>query len=226
MKILVSDFDNTFYTQKIEENVKLVNQFREKGNVFIIATGRPLYLLKSDLEKYGVQYDYLICNDGAVIFDEQQNIIDKTNIDYQTTIDIFNVLKRDKNMKHVYVDSIYDFGDLEAKDFNGILALPYDKELAQEKIQKIMLKYSTIHGYLSHKWLNILSIDASKGNAISFLKNKNNWNQEDIYVIGDNKNDLSMLAFENSYAVLNGSKEFIDKCNYKVEDFSKIMEIL
>ena len=50
MKILVSDFDNTFYTQKIEENVKLVNQFREKGNVFIIATGRPLYLLKSDLK--------------------------------------------------------------------------------------------------------------------------------------------------------------------------------
>ena len=52
MKILVSDFDKTFFTDEIKENVELVSKFMEEGNKFIIATGRPLYLLKPELKKY------------------------------------------------------------------------------------------------------------------------------------------------------------------------------
>ena len=41
-KILVSDYDQTFYIgdEDIEKNKIAVNRFRNKGNIFIIATGR------------------------------------------------------------------------------------------------------------------------------------------------------------------------------------------
>ena len=48
MKIVVSDFDNTFFTDKYLENIDIINDFVNKGNKFVIATGRPLYLLKKD----------------------------------------------------------------------------------------------------------------------------------------------------------------------------------
>ena len=41
-KMLVSDYDQTFYLndKDIIENINAVREFREKGNIFVIATGR------------------------------------------------------------------------------------------------------------------------------------------------------------------------------------------
>ena len=41
-KILVSDYDQTFYLndEDIEKNKTSVKKFRDKGNIFIFATGR------------------------------------------------------------------------------------------------------------------------------------------------------------------------------------------
>ena len=50
-KIIVSDFDNTFFTDSYKKNIELVNDFVNKGNIFIIATGRPIYLLLNDLDR-------------------------------------------------------------------------------------------------------------------------------------------------------------------------------
>lgn len=224
MKILISDFDNTFYTDKVEDNVIMVNKFIDEGNIFIIATGRPIYLLREDLKKYNIRYNYLICNDGAVVFNKNEEVIHKINIDYHSTIEIYNALKRNIDIEHVYVDAIYDFGELDSKDYNGILALPYDINNMNNILNDIIRNYPNVQAYLSHKWLNILSIDASKGNAIKYLQSKNNWNENDIYVIGDNNNDISMTIFDNSYAVSYGKQSFINKCNYTVKDFNELIK--
>ena len=197
MKILVSDFDRTFYTDEIIKNVELVNKFVDEGNIFIIATGRPLYLLKPELEKYSIRYNYLICNDGAVVFDKSNNVICKNNLEHIQTIEIYNFLRRTNVFEHVYIDAIYDFGDLSSKDYNGIIALPYDKKEAQYVLNQLNEKYFTINAYFSHRWLNILSADVSKGLGIRFLKDRENWDENDIYTIGDGANDISMTIFEN-----------------------------
>lgn len=224
MKVIVSDFDNTFFTKDIEENVKLINTFMSEGNIFVIATGRPIYLLKPDLVRYNVKYNFLICNDGAVIFNDKEEIIDKTNIDYMTAVEVYNLLKRSDYIEHVYIDAIYDFGELDAKDYNGILAMPYNRDMVEELLIDINKKHPTIQGYLSHKWLNILSIDASKGNAIKYLENKYSWNSNDIYTIGDNNNDISMTKYENSYGVLSGKQSLLDKCSHKIKNFKELFK--
>lgn len=226
MKILVSDFDNTFYTSEIKKNVSLSNEFIKEGNVFIIATGRPLYLLKPDLDKYKIDYNYLICNDGAVIFDKNHNIIEKTNIEYSTTIEIFNILSRSNIFERVYIDAIYDFGELDCENYNGILAKPYDKKEAIKLNKDICNKYSLVQGYLSHKWLNILSREASKGKAIKTLIEREGWFEDNIYVIGDNENDLSMMPFKNSYAIENSSLTLKKECSAIVNSFSDLIEII
>ena len=67
MKVLVSDFDNTLFTDDYQLNIKKINEFVDKGNLFIIATGRNYNQLKSDIKGKNIKYSYLICEDGAKI---------------------------------------------------------------------------------------------------------------------------------------------------------------
>ena len=86
------------------------------------------------------------------------------------------------------------------------------------------MKYFNVNAYLSHRWLNILSVDVSKGIAIKFLCDKENWSNQDVYTIGDGLNDMSMTTFENCYAVNDSNNEFRDKCNNVIDKFSSIFK--
>ena len=72
MKILASDFDLTLYVKEeavIKNNVSAISKFIKLGNLFCIITGRNYSNIKKLLTQYHIPYHYLICQDGAKIFD-------------------------------------------------------------------------------------------------------------------------------------------------------------
>lgn len=223
MKILITDFDKTFFTEEYEQNIELVNRFISEGNIFIIATGRPIYLLKPDIEKYNINYHYLICNDGAVIFDKEDKKIFEDNINAEDGKKIFYELQNDLNLEKVFIDTTTDFSIDTDDTFNGIVALPIDRKKAHDTINYLCDKYQSIQGYLSHKWINILTKSASKGNAIKLLANINHWNIREIITVGDNKNDLSMSHDFDSYAIA-GDEQLMKNTKHTVLDFKEMME--
>ena len=225
MKIIVSDFDNTFYTAEYEKNVQLIKSFIEKGNKFIIATGRPIYLLKPDIEDYNLDCSYIVCNDGGVIFDSEGKKIFEENIDKEVAKEVYELLSKDDNFEEVFIDTALNFSKDINDTFNAILALPKDKKIAQKQIDELMEKYPSIQGYISHRWLNILNKNSSKGNAIKMLMNMNNWSYDDVITIGDNYNDISMLENFNSF-ILKGDKNIEDKAKYVVNNFKEMLEII
>ncbi len=223
MKILVTDFDKTFFTNNYEKNIELVNEFVKSGNVFIIATGRPIYLLEPDINKYNIDYSYLICNDGAVIFDNGKGKIYEDNMDKETAANVYNELHDDLNLERVFIDNTCSFSTDPNDIVNGIVALPVDRQKALDTIDYLCNKYPNIQGYLSHKWVNILTKNASKGNAIKWLANINRWDISEIITAGDNKNDLSMSKDFNSYAI-EGNIELMNQTKHVVKDFAEMME--
>ncbi len=225
MKIIVSDFDNTFYTAEYEKNVQLIKSFIEKGNKFIIATGRPIYLLKPDIEDYNLDCSYIVCNDGGVIFDSEGKKIFEENIDKEVAKEVYELLSKDDNFEEVFIDTALNFSKDINDTFNAILALPKDKKIAQKQIDELMEKYPSIQGYISHRWLNILNKNSSKGNAIKMLMNMNNWSYDDVITIGDNYNDISMLENFNSF-IIKGDKNIEDKAKYVVNNFKEMLEII
>lgn len=225
MKIIVSDFDNTFYTAEYEKNVQLIKSFIEKGNKFIIATGRPIYLLKPDIEDYNLDCSYIVCNDGGVIFDSEGKKIFEENIDKEVAKEVYELLSKDDNFEEVFIDTALNFSKDTNDTFNAILALPKDKKIAQKQIDELMEKYPSIQGYISHRWLNILNKNSSKGNAIKMLMNMNNWSYDDVITIGDNYNDISMLENFNSF-IIKGDKNIEDKAKYVVNNFKEMLEII
>ena len=68
-KVLVVDYDRTLFINNddVLNNINSINKFRENGNIFIIATGRTYNSLKKEIDKYNIEYDYLILNHGSLL---------------------------------------------------------------------------------------------------------------------------------------------------------------
>lgn len=224
MKILISDFDKTFYTENYDNNIKLINEFVNAGNKFVIATGRPLYFLEPSIEGKNINYYNLICSDGTVIFDKNNKILFQEVIKKETIQTLIEKIRNNPHISDYYLNTAYE----NTKDINvianGFLGVPIDRDESQKFIDKLPEIDENIKGYLSYKWINIISKNASKSSAIKKLIEINNWNYEDIYVAGDYYNDINMNKDYQSFCFDFSPEELKKVSNYVVKDFSDILK--
>ena len=82
-KVLVVDYDRTLFINNNDmlNNIKAINNFRSKGNIFVIATGRTYSSLKKEIDKHKIQYDYLILNHGALVIKNDNTALFHYKID-------------------------------------------------------------------------------------------------------------------------------------------------
>jgi len=104
-KLLVSDYDKTLkvnYDFKndllMKINVKAIKSFLSEGNVFMLNTGRAFESIKEEIEKNGIPYSYLACNDGTILLDNKDNLLrmyDITNppYNYEYLLTVLNKMK-------------------------------------------------------------------------------------------------------------------------------------
>ena len=213
MKLIVSDFDNTFYSDNYEENIILINEFVNKGNLFVIATGRPFDLLKKDIQNKNIAFEYLICTDGAVVYDKDFNILKLDYMNKLVALKILEELKENKNIEKVYLNIENDF-------ICGVYGLYKDYKKAKQLLEIIKTNYD-FDGYLGLHWINIINKNITKIDGIEYVKNKINIKDSDIYTIGDNVNDLTMINKYNGFIISQNNqnncvknfKEFMEKIN-------------
>lgn len=87
------------------------------------------------------------------------------------------------------------------------------------KYQDFISKYSNliINAPAEQKHFEITSIEANKGNAISYLANLLKIKEDEVMVFGDGGNDLEMLSrFKNSYAMENGCAHAKNAARYLI----------
>ena len=80
MQIVVSDITNSFSLENLKTDIDAINQFVDKGNVFILATNKAMNYLAEDLSMINLNCEYYICNNGAVIFDQFFNVVYRKDI--------------------------------------------------------------------------------------------------------------------------------------------------
>ena len=94
MKLFVTDFDRTLYVDR-DISLKDINSIRswqEDGNLFVIATGRDIYSVREKVELYDIKPDYWICNNGAVLFNEDFNILSSKVIEREVLMNILEYI--------------------------------------------------------------------------------------------------------------------------------------
>jgi hydroxymethylpyrimidine pyrophosphatase-like HAD family hydrolase len=198
MKLLVTDFDGTLYTDDYNKNIEALNKFKQKGNKIVIATGRYLSALKEDLDKR-VDYDYLICTDGSIIYDNNDNVIYKELLDKESCEYVINQLRKLEEVNNIYClngDKLLDYDEYD--NTNAIIASFEDRKVVEEYFENILKEVPSLHGYISTKWINITSKKVSKktGRATGRPSTEYPSNWSEVYTAWKNGEVTAKVAMD------------------------------
>lgn len=226
MKIIVSDFDGTLSGKDFEENVKAINDFVRRGNLFIIATGRAMNTLAEELSMVDLDCEYYICNDGGVIFDRYFNVVYRKDIRQELVRPIYHLLCDDDNMIETFIDTSHGYVTDTSKCANGIIARPYDKEKALLTLDTILRKFPDINGYISTNWLNLMDKNVSKKVAIDYLVDTYRYSTYEIYTLGDNINDFQMIEAYQGYTFEDSSEDLKSVAKGTIHSIKELIEMI
>ena len=226
MKILASDFDETIYfpdnNELNEKNINSIKNFISKGNIFCIITGRNYTDLKQLLNKNNINYSYLICEDGAKIFNNMDYCLDTVLLEEDEINEAIKILEEEKC--DYYLDDGYNKTEY-IKDCVKIVVNCTDEE-DKERLVKIIKDKVDVHIYASRTHINIIHKTVNKEKALKKLFNLEHLDYSKLYVIGDNDNDYEMIKTFNGVVVKNHHK-ILDKLNVKeYESLSDYIEEL
>ena len=212
MKILASDFDNTIYylddKEKSKKNVSAIKKFINQGNIFCIITGRNYSDLKKLLNENDIPYSYLVCEDGAKIFNNMDYCIDTILLDRNTIEEIIPILE--ENNCDYYLDDGYNKTEYLEDVVKIVINCTDEKE--KERMVRIIKDKINVHIYASRTHVNIINKVVNKENALKKLFNLEELNINLLNVIGDNDNDYEMLKAFNG-GVIKEHHKILDSLN-------------
>ena len=199
MKIVVSDIDNSMDFNDNSKLIKIIAKFISKGNMFIVATNKTINYVADALAISEVEPAYYICNGGACIFDEYFNILYRKDIEHEDVRPILNILEDDENILEAYIDTTHGFASNTSMAANGIVARPFDYAKAEITLNSIVRKYPSVHGYINDSWINIMDKAVTKGSAMKYLVDTYHLKKDDIFVLGQDLNDLELMEEYNGF---------------------------
>lgn len=227
-KILVSDYDQTFYLndEDVEKNKIAVKDFRNKGNIFVFATGRSFFDFHNKAKLYNLEYDYVIINHGATILDKDNNIFYNFSIKNEIIDNLKEDLQLNKTIAGFCCSKLESRVDFKYKDLTKINVKYSSKELAKSINDEINGKYSQyVNSYcISESSLEIISSETNKSKAIKLLLEKLNISTNNIYTIGDGYSDIQMIKDFYGYAMKDAVSELKEVAKKEYESVANLID--
>lgn len=248
MKILASDLDGTLYFGNEEEklkpqDVKAIKQFQKEGNLFGICSGRTLAGIHHALDGLDVKLDFYILVSGASLAKEDgtyiyQHLLSKDIISrivekikmYDIGIlfchneDYYRIANDVINDHHANL--IHDMSEVEYDTYDSLhMAFKTMDEL--EMVKALLHKEFGEEIEVHHNVLNldITPKNCSKGIAIKTLDQYLPVKYEDIYVIGDSYNDISMFEAAKTAFSFHRSDDVVKaKATHLVDDIAEAIK--
>ena len=232
-KYLVSDIDGTLLQHgQIEPETKAkVKNFVKEGNVLVLASGRVKCDIIEIEKLLGVSAECKVSQNGMILYDKKNDLLLYNQIENSLLKNLFDYIfslkdiefevntkdyrymekLRNKEFYSEYVDHSGTKIDNKLREYahtlqvtvvailcaNDDLLYKVDAHIRMQfkGLLQVVTTYSGI--------IEIFSAACSKGDALQWLQVKYNWIHENIYVVGDNYNDLTMLQMfqENAFAM-------------------------
>ena len=225
MKIIASDFDKTLFVDDkdtVIKNVNSINDFVKDGNIFILVTGRIYSDIKLLLDEYNIKYNYLICEDGTKIFNNLDYSIKDYLLPRKKVEKIEEILN--KYELEYYLDDGYNTTE-NKDDCIKINSKITDRELFKKVLKEIKDNVE-VYAYLSKSFLNITDSSTSKAIALEYLMAYEDLNENDLYVIGDDVNDVEMIKRYRGYVMSDHSEELDNISKKEFETFYEFVDYI
>jgi Cof subfamily protein (haloacid dehalogenase superfamily) len=231
MKIAASDYDGTLFRQGTidAETVAAVKVWRKAGNKFGVISGRDYGMLVPQLRYYGIDFDFAVCNNGGIIWDEKGEVICQRRIAAELLTSLMQEEKAEATLHFAFsaADCTYicqekagSWISREAKAWKFPLREIDEKDVGKLKdIQQLSLGFSSsaqaaacaedmnrdygdmIHAYPNRGSLDITPAGVSKSQGLEDLLRLSGYGEPQLFVIGDEVNDLSMITAFGGYTV-------------------------
>jgi len=228
MKLLVSDYDDTFNTYISDHNVKLnvrkLNEFIDNGNMFMLSSGRSFNSLMDKVQKYKIPISYLATQDGSQLFDRNGTLLFERELDTEI-VDKFDHLASLGKHKEIQYGTTreyyYEEPKLPIANINFIID---EKEITTEfnrewnRLKKENKeKYNLIrYGYQGTYYYCIKPIGIDKAKPVEELAKIVGLSKTNIFTVGDGDNDVPMIENYNGYVI--GKKENANRVALKQYD--------
>lgn len=252
MKVLASDYDGTLrVNQEVSEtDLKALKKWREAGNAFGIVTGRSFQTITQEIKKYNIGYDFLVCNNGGVIFDHNLELLKMHLIDFEGAMKLLDYVKTIDCDAYVINDGSRRarvvVNEEACKDniHSDAKEIPIEEILEGKKIAQIVIAFSeqdkanalvahlnANHSDLIEAFANVDCVDivpkgVSKATGVAFVVDHYNYNQSHVYTIGDSYNDLCMLEEFKGATLTHAVDEIKSKIPCVVQDVSGYVKVL
>lgn len=228
MKMLVSDYDSTFYINEddIKRNVQAVDCFM-KNNYFVIATGRSYLDFIKKKKKYSINYNYLIINHGATIIKEN-DVIYNSYIDNEIKDKLIEKIDFSAPVNYFCCSLLDSRVSLNTKNITKI-NIEYSKEEEAHEVYEMLLRDKEVSDFIniflvcSNKALEIVAKNTDKVNAVKYLQDFLSLDGEDVYVIGDNYTDYLMIKKYSGYCMKNS----VDKIKkVAIKEYNSVSDLV
>ena len=217
-KTVFSDIDGTLLNTKHqipEDTKKKIQKINKEGIPYVLVSARMPKGMTAIRDELGAKSP-MICYSGALVVDEEDNPIYSVAISKENAK---NLCKRIQELNAKISINIYtndewlvedkeEYWAAQESDITGvipeevsfedghkILCMGNKEEIAQLE-QQLIKEFPEIRIYRSKDtYLEIMSMKASKSDAIHMLKNHFHVEREEIIAFGDNFNDIDMLQY-------------------------------
>lgn len=221
MKLLASDYDGTikFGDVIMEEDLDAIQRWKDEGNLFALVTGRSRHSIKREIEKCPMPVDYLVANNGALIYGPDGSLLNISTLDTITALDLmFAAHEQSDVVSYVVVDENNRYKvdvhphledhhyalleptleEAELMDKGNFIQLVYsmrNQEAAVQMADSINHYFGEqVHAYANDFVVYIVPANVNKGTGLQFVSAYSDVDDDDVCAIGDNYNDLPMLT--------------------------------
>ncbi len=231
MKILASDYDGTIRLEIVSDaDTAAIRHFRSLGHKFGIVTGRSIGMIYNELQYNGVEYDFLIANNGAIIIDDQDKILFQANIEPSIAHNFIDVAIEEGEIIVLGTSDGFKYGRILSNEIPG--AFSRLTHATPTKIDEILEKgiYNSfffrcknadethevkkkmerrfgdqISFHFNNGSTDVSCKGISKASGVKFIQD--HFNPESIYTFGDNHNDIEMVKAFNGFCIESSVEE-------------------
>lgn len=245
-KLLASDLDGTLIDNgKINDfNRESILKLKSKNNFFGVSTGRPYNGVSFLKEEYGIDIDFYILLNGALILDRNLKVLKHEKIKYEIVEKIFeeykdcNLFGIDEGFEtNILVgDSHYSWENTHFRSIDemrgkgcSLISIDFSNKNIED-IDRVCLEinqkfHEHVVVYRNSYFVDVVPKGCSKGNGVKLICEMIGMDFKNVYTIGDSFNDITMFEItENSFTFNNAEEGVKMHANYFVDSVSECID--
>lgn len=248
--LLASDFDGTLRQNAVitETDRRAIQAFRAAGHLFGVITGRSYAMIADELQHENIPVDFLVCNNGALIYDTNGKLLDEAVLKPQTITGILSILDNEPDVIYGAGGSVGFFTAmtgsvsstsatenirkhasrretvLEKNHITAFFIRTPNKSRTMALAKQITDHFEDAEAHVNSETVDIGPKGHDKGTGI--LKLAALFPHHEVIAIGDHLNDLPMIKAVRSFAIVSGHPEVAEHAHHVVHSVAECIDTL